>query len=220
MDIACSIKGLGSGDERTLVEKFGAVSRVYRTLPKASQEVIMDITEQMGAGMAEYVAADLGQGTVDGAAYDRYCHMVAGLVGEGLSRLFVARGMESEDLLGQGERVWPFCADPKVQKHNLGLANSMGLFLQKCNIIRDYLEDYAMGGRFGRRPSGRSTPGRETLASSRGQRRTAQARGCPCRALPARSWESTWACRRSSASTSSWPTRWSSCPTASRIWST
>lgn len=148
VDIACSIKGVGSGDERTLVEKFGGVSRVFRTLPKKSQEVIMDITEQMGAGMAEYVAADLGQGTIDGAAYDRYCHMVAGLVGEGLSRLFVVRGLESDDLLGQGERVWPFCADPKQEKHNLGLANSMGLFLQKCNIIRDYLEDYVDGRAF------------------------------------------------------------------------
>jgi len=147
-DIACSIKGVGEGDERTLVEKFGGVSRVFKTLPKKSQDVIMDITEQMGAGMAEYAAADLGQGTVDKAAYDRYCHMVAGLVGEGLSRLFVARGLESEALLGQGEHVWPFCADPNKQPNNLGLANSMGLFLQKCNIIRDYLEDYVDGRAF------------------------------------------------------------------------
>eukprot|EP00405_Crypthecodinium_cohnii_P015076 CAMPEP_0206461530 /NCGR_PEP_ID=MMETSP0324_2-20121206/25423_1 /ASSEMBLY_ACC=CAM_ASM_000836 /TAXON_ID=2866 /ORGANISM="Crypthecodinium cohnii, Strain Seligo" /LENGTH=793 /DNA_ID=CAMNT_0053933483 /DNA_START=13 /DNA_END=2394 /DNA_ORIENTATION=- len=148
LDVACSIKGVGSGDERTLAEKFGAVSRVYKTLPKKSQEVIMDITNQMGAGMAEYVAADLGQGTVDVAAYDRYCHMVAGLVGEGLSRLFVARGMEADILLGQGERVWPFCDDPAKNPQNLGLANSMGLFLQKCNIIRDYLEDYVDGRAF------------------------------------------------------------------------
>merc|ERR1719296_443397 len=102
----------------------------------------------MGAGMAEYVAADLGQGTKDQAAYDRYCHMVAGLVGEGLTRMFVARGMEKDTLLGQGERVWPFCSDPKAQHANLGLANSMGLFLQKTNIIRDYLEDYVDGRAF------------------------------------------------------------------------
>ena len=30
----------------------------------------------------------------------------------------------------------------------LGLANSMGLFLQKTNIIRDYLEDYVDGRAF------------------------------------------------------------------------
>mmetsp|Transcript_64756 Transcript_64756/g.162962 ORF Transcript_64756/g.162962 Transcript_64756/m.162962 type:complete len:803 (-) Transcript_64756:268-2676(-) len=148
LDKNCSITGVGAGDEKTLAEQFGAVARVYAKLPKSSQDVIMDITDQMGAGMAEYVAADLGQGTVDKAAYDRYCHMVAGLVGEGLSRIFVGRGMESESLLGQGEHVWPFCADPAKQPANLGLANSMGLFLQKTNIIRDYLEDYVDGRAF------------------------------------------------------------------------
>jgi len=110
--------------------------------------VIKDITDKMGAGMAEYVSADLAQGTVDQAAYDRYCHMVAGLVGEGLTRIFVARGAEKQILMGQGERIWPFCEDPKKNAANLGIANSMGLFLQKTNIIRDYLEDYVDGRAF------------------------------------------------------------------------
>jgi len=147
-DVSSSIKGVGAGDELTLVENFGAVARVFKTLPKGSQDVIMDITNLMGAGMAEYVSADLGQGTADQAAYDRYCHMVAGLVGEGLSRIFVARDAEKPDIMGQGERVWPFCKDPKKEPANLGLANSMGLFLQKTNIIRDYLEDYVDGRAF------------------------------------------------------------------------
>lgn len=108
----------------------------------------MDITNKMGKGMAEYVSADLAQGTKDQAAYDRYCHMVAGLVGEGLSRIFVGRGEESASILGQGERVWPFCPDPAKEPNNLGLANSMGLFLQKTNIIRDYLEDFVDGRAF------------------------------------------------------------------------
>jgi len=70
------------------------------------------------------------------------------LVGEGLTRIFVARGCESEALEGQGEKVWPFCADPQVEPANLALANSMGLFLQKTNIIRDYLEDFVDGRAF------------------------------------------------------------------------
>jgi len=144
----CSIDGVGFGDERTLLQRFGAVVRVFTSLPEGSQEVIRDITNKMGAGMAEYVAADLGQGTIDQAAYDRYCHMVAGLVGEGLTRIFVARGMEKESICGQGERVWLFCEDPKVNPNNLAIANSMGLFLQKANIIRDYLEDYVDGRAF------------------------------------------------------------------------
>jgi len=148
-DEAWSIDGVGEGAERELLESFGKVSRVFNKLPAASQEVIRDITIKMGDGMAEYVSVDMGQGTVSVDAYNRYCHMVAGLVGEGLSRAFVGRGMESEALLGQGARVWPFCHAPAGKPtQTLGLANSMGLFLQKTNILRDYLEDYADGRAF------------------------------------------------------------------------
>jgi farnesyl-diphosphate farnesyltransferase len=56
--------------------------------------------------------------------YDLYCHYVAGLVGEGLSRLFSVTGKESPSLA-----------------HQLELSNSLGTFLQKTNIIRDFQED-------------------------------------------------------------------------------
>jgi farnesyl-diphosphate farnesyltransferase len=85
----------------------------------------------MAEGMAEYVGKDLGQGTADIPAYNRYCHFVAGLVGEGLSRLFAASGLEDQSLAGE-----------------LHLSDQMGLFLQKTNIIRDYLEDYVDGRAF------------------------------------------------------------------------
>lgn len=58
------------------------------------------------------------------AEYDLYCHYVAGLVGEGLSRLFSAT-----------EKERPWLAD------QLTLSNSMGLLLQKTNILRDFRED-------------------------------------------------------------------------------
>lgn len=61
----------------------------------------------------------------------QYCHYVAGLVGIGLSRLFSASQLE----------------DPEVGR-DTELANSMGLFLQKTNIIRDYLEDTQVGRAF------------------------------------------------------------------------
>jgi farnesyl-diphosphate farnesyltransferase len=137
------MSGVGEGAERELLEGFGAVSRVFNRLPKSSQDVIRDITIQMGDGMADFVSVDMGQGTVSCEAYARYCHMVAGLVGEGLSLIFVGRGMETEACLGQGVFVWPFCKAPADKPANtLGIANSMGLFLQKTNILRDYLEDY------------------------------------------------------------------------------
>lgn len=143
-----SMDGVGEGDERLLLQRYGTVARAFNSLPKTSQDVIRDITNKMGAGMAEYVGAELAQGTDDQASYDLYCHSVAGLVGEGLTRIFIARGLETEAIAAQGERVWPFCADAKEQGGNMGLANSMGLLLQKANIIRDYLEDYVDGRAF------------------------------------------------------------------------
>ena len=88
-----------------------------------------------------------------GTFLQRYCHMVAGLVGEGLTRAFVDAGFEDEKVMGTGALTWPFCAPPpgprsKAADTSLNLANSMGLFLQKTNIIRDYLEDYADGRAF------------------------------------------------------------------------
>ncbi|RWW07763.1 hypothetical protein BHE74_00008710 [Ensete ventricosum] len=71
----------------------------------------------MGAGMAKFICKEVE--SIDD--YDEYCHYVAGLVGLGLSKLFHASG--SEELASDN------------------LSNSMGLFLQKTNIIRDYLED-------------------------------------------------------------------------------
>ena len=138
------IMGCGEGDERALLEQFGAVARVFAKLPEASRKVIKDITDKMGNGMADYVTAELAQGTKDEDAYNLYCHNVAGLVGEGLTGIFVGRGYESEELAEGGLLKWPFCGED----NKLGLANSMGLFLQKTNIIRDYLEDYVDGRAF------------------------------------------------------------------------
>jgi farnesyl-diphosphate farnesyltransferase len=54
-----------------------------------------------------------------------YCHYVAGLVGIGLSQLFAGSGLEDASIA-----------------ENEDLSNHMGLFLQKTNIIRDFLEDH------------------------------------------------------------------------------
>lgn len=87
----------------------------------------MDICQKMETGMADYAhkAATTGSIYLETVTeYDLYCHYVAGLVGEGLSRLFAASGKEEAFLAQQ-----------------LELSNSMGLLLQKTNIIRDFRED-------------------------------------------------------------------------------
>jgi farnesyl-diphosphate farnesyltransferase len=79
-----SIVGYGNAEEQLLLGHFPAILRVLHTLPPAQVEVILDITRQMGAGMAQFVDKDYAQGTGDIAEYELYCHYVAGLVGEGL----------------------------------------------------------------------------------------------------------------------------------------
>jgi len=125
------ISGLGEGHELELLDNYDIIVRVFETLPAAMREVICDITNEMGNGMADYVARDLRNGTVDDADFSKYCHIVAGTVGDGLTRLFAASGLESSDL---------------VKKVNLW--DSMGELLQRTNIIRDYLEDFEDGRAF------------------------------------------------------------------------
>ncbi|XP_065002510.1 squalene synthase 1-like [Musa acuminata AAA Group] len=107
----------GTKDYKVLMDKLHLVSTAFLELERSYQEAIEDITKRMGAGMAKFICKEVE--TTDD--YDEYCHYVAGLVGLGLSKLFHASG--SEELAPDN------------------LSNSMGLFLQKTNIIRDYLED-------------------------------------------------------------------------------
>lgn len=100
---------------------FDRVVDIYLSLDEKYRLVIKDITERMGKGMAEFINRN-GVDTVDD--YNLYCHYVAGLVGHGLSSLFVQSGLEDEAL-----------------DSAKNISNSMGLLLQKANIIRDYYED-------------------------------------------------------------------------------
>ncbi|XP_078446681.1 squalene synthase 8-like [Wolffia australiana] len=107
----------GTKDYKVLMDKLHLVSKCFLELDRSYQEVIEDITRRMGVGMAKFICKEVETAE----DYDEYCHYVAGLVGLGLSKLFHASGLE--DVASDS------------------LSNSMGLFLQKTNIIRDYLED-------------------------------------------------------------------------------
>jgi farnesyl-diphosphate farnesyltransferase len=125
------LKNVGEDDERILLEEFDKVLRVFQTLSKEDQGILQDICQQMGDGMAEFLKKDIRLGTASLDEYNLYCHYVAGLVGEGLTKLFVAHGKEDKTLLN-------FMKE----------ADEMGKFLQKTNIIRDYLEDLHEGRTF------------------------------------------------------------------------
>uniref|UniRef100_A0A3B4WM69 Squalene synthase n=1 Tax=Seriola lalandi dorsalis TaxID=1841481 RepID=A0A3B4WM69_SERLL len=113
--------------DRQVLEDFPTISLEFRNLAQEYRDVISDICHRMGEGMAEFLEKKVGSMK----EWDQYCHYVAGLVGIGLSQLFSASQLE----------------DPEVGR-DTELANSMGLFLQKTNIIRDYLEDTQEGRAF------------------------------------------------------------------------
>ena len=122
-----SIENVGDKqDYRILLSHFGKVIHVLKSLDLKYQSILIDITERMGNGMSEFVGKTESIETIED--YNLYCHYVAGLVGYGLSSLFSHSGLE----------------DSHIDLHK-ELSNSMGLFLQKTNIIRDYLEDLQSG---------------------------------------------------------------------------
>ncbi|OJJ83750.1 bifunctional farnesyl-diphosphate farnesyltransferase/squalene synthase [Aspergillus glaucus CBS 516.65] len=119
--------------DRELLVQFHNIITEFKNLKPAYKEIIRDITDKMGNGMADYArkaeSDDASVVTIE--QYDLYCYYVAGLVGEGLTRLFIEAKFGNPALLKR-ER----------------LHKSMGLFLQKTNIIRDIREDNDDGRRF------------------------------------------------------------------------
>lgn len=126
--------GNGSGEkDRDLLVKFHYVVEEFRKVKPEYQQIIKDITQKMGNGMADYAnkAEHNANGVNTIQDYDLYCHYVAGLVGNGLTRLFIHSGLANPALASR----------PQLQE-------SMGLFLQKTNIIRDVKEDFDDNRRF------------------------------------------------------------------------
>ena len=122
-----SLENIGQEQEAMLLESFPLVLKSFSKLDKKYQAIIKDITRRMGHGMARYAdIMDDNTSTFTMSQYNEYCYYVAGLVGEGLSNIFVATGRENISLASSRR-----------------LSHSMGVFLQKTNIIRDFLEDHA-----------------------------------------------------------------------------
>ena len=119
--------------DRELLVHFDQVIVELKRMKPAYYAVVRDITTKMGNGMADYALnAEHNTNGVDSVAdYELYCHYVAGLVGDGLTRLFVEASVANAALLERPQ-----------------LTESMGQFLQKTNIIRDVHEDFLDQRRF------------------------------------------------------------------------
>lgn len=112
--------------DRVVLVEFDIVIKEFHMLKPEYQDVISDITLKMGNGMADYaIDEDFNRDGLETVAeYDLYCYYVAGLVGDGLTRMAILSKFGS-----------------KVLEEKPELHKSMGLFLQKTNIIRDFRED-------------------------------------------------------------------------------
>lgn len=119
--------------DRDLLIHFDNVVTEFKIIKPSYQAIIKDITNQMGNGMADYArkAASNDAGIHTIKEYNLYCWYVAGIVGEGMTKLFVEAGLGDVSMI-----------------KNTHLYKSMGLFLQKNNIIRDVCEDFNDGRRF------------------------------------------------------------------------
>ncbi|XP_051134933.1 squalene synthase-like isoform X2 [Andrographis paniculata] len=107
----------GTKDYKVLMDDFHHVSTAFLELDHKYQETIEDITMRMGEGMTKFISKEIE--TLDD--YDEYCHHVLGLVAIGM--LKILHGCGKQDIVSDD------------------LCDGVGLFLQKIDIIKDYLED-------------------------------------------------------------------------------
>ena len=116
-----------------LLENYDRIGNVFELLNPKSQKVIKKTIKKMGRGMSKYLHYTIETK----AQYNEYCYYVAGLVGESLTKLFSINNYETDDFKNKILKSKDIFAN-----HGYGgLDKSMGLFLQKTNIIRDYRED-------------------------------------------------------------------------------
>ncbi|KAF0484143.1 farnesyl-diphosphate farnesyltransferase [Gigaspora margarita] len=119
--------------DRQLLVEFDVVIEEFLLLPEECQAIIINITKQMGNGMADFVSISTRDkyNIITLKDFDKYCYYVAGLVGIGISDLFNSVGATIPDTT-----------------KNLDIIISMGIFLQKLNILRDFVEDLNENRRF------------------------------------------------------------------------
>ena len=127
-DLAASLSGATPGGERDLVANLGLVVGFHQGLPAGQREPIERCVKAMCGGMAEFVETG-PEGLDSMARVDRYCHYVAGLVGEMITDVLCDY---SSDIAACREELFP-------------LGSRFGRGLQLVNILKDHPEDRRRG---------------------------------------------------------------------------
>ena len=127
-DLAASLSGATSDGERDLAANAPLVVGFHRQLPPGQRAPVERCVSQMCSGMAEFV--DTGrEGLRSMGEVERYCHYVAGVVGEMLTDLLCDY---SAEIAACREALFP-------------LSSRFGRGLQLVNILKDHPEDLARG---------------------------------------------------------------------------
>ena len=119
-----------------LMNNYSKVMNVHNSLPVKNQKIINNIMKKMAKGMIKYLDSNIN--TIE--EYNDYCYYVAGLVGEILTKIAVVNNFETDLFIKNTIKNKNIFSNHKKG----GLDKSMGIFLQKTNIIRDYREDIGL----------------------------------------------------------------------------
>ncbi len=111
--------------ERELILNIGAVVRLTNTFSPSQRQAVIRCVTTMCQGMPEYQHQKTLHGLGSLEDLDRYCYVVAGVVGEMLTELFC-----------------DYCEDIATQRDKMmELAACFGQGLQMTNILKDIWED-------------------------------------------------------------------------------
>ena len=124
-DLTRALSSSTTGSERDLVANTARVVRITRGLRRRQRQAIARCVRIMVAGMSEFQQLDTSAGLKDVHQLNRYCYVVAGVVGEMLTDLFCDHSIEMEE---RRESLMP-------------LAVSFGQGLQMTNILKDVWDD-------------------------------------------------------------------------------
>ncbi|WP_243041330.1 phytoene/squalene synthase family protein [Dyella sedimenti] len=128
-EVAARLSDATSESERELVARLPLVLEVTQSFNTAQRAAIIECLQVMSQGMHEFQRVVGLQGLATLKDMDRYCYVVAGVVGEMLTRLLV--DFEPE-LVPQYKTL-------------MRLAVSFGQGLQMTNILKDQWEDRSHG---------------------------------------------------------------------------
>src|SRR5699024_6557832 len=118
-----------SADECRLIKATPRVLAITAKFMAEERAALADCVTVMSRGMAAFQRRKSVAGLANLAEHSEYCYVVAGCVGELLTRLFIAHA--------------PELAPRRTQLMRLAL--SFGQCLQMTNILKDFWEDRASG---------------------------------------------------------------------------